>query len=103
MDIGRTYVTISYSAYYAINGKGSSTHLSPLIEAHQYPRVKMAALSTALAPWDFSPQQQIGEISALEANWTKEAVSTGVSQPSTGMLGLSVQSTGFSAQIFSLL
>lgn len=39
----------------------------------------MAALTTALPPWDFSPQQQIGEISALEANWTKEEVSTGVS------------------------
>ena len=71
-------------------GKGSSTRLSALIEAHPNPRVKMAALSTAIAPWDFSPQQQVGEISALEANWTKEAVSTGVSQPSSGMLGLGV-------------
>ena len=39
----------------------------------------MAALTTALPPWDFSPQQHVGEISSLEANWTKEAVSTGVS------------------------
>ena len=54
-------------------------HAYTLIKAHLNPRVKMAALTTALPPWDFSPQQQIGEISALEANWTKEEVSTGVS------------------------
>ena len=48
----------------------------------------MAALSTALPPWEFSPQQQVGEISALEANWTKEEVSTGVSQSLTGLLEL---------------
>ena len=53
----------------------------------------MAALSTALPPWDFSPQQQVGEISALEANWTKEEVSTGVSQSPTHA-GTRVKSTG---------
>ena len=53
-------------------------HIFTLIKAHPNPRVKMAAL-TAHSPWDFSPQQQVGEISALEANWTKEEVSTGVS------------------------
>ena len=38
----------------------------------------MAAM-TARAPWaSSSPQQQVGDVAALEASWTSEAVSTGV-------------------------
>ena len=37
----------------------------------------MAAM-TDHSLWAFSSLQQLGEVAALEANWTKEEVSTGV-------------------------